>query len=110
MGIQNRNIATSILFSIITCGIYGIIWAYKASKEATSVANDEGTLEAILSIFFMPVGLFLTEKKFAEGCAMRNIPHKDNSIIYIVLGFCGLGLVGLALLQKDLNELAPVQQ
>lgn len=24
-GIPNRNIATSIIFSIITCGIYGII-------------------------------------------------------------------------------------
>ena len=47
-----------------------------------------------------------TEKKFAEGCAARGIAHSDNSIIYLILGLFGLGLVADCLLQNDLNKLA----
>ena len=111
MAIKNRNIVTCILLTIITCGIYGIYWFIMLAKEAVSVKDpaDNALLEIILMLLLPFVGIFLTEKKFAEGCAARGIPHSDNSILYLVLGLFGLGIVGVCMLQNDLNKIATVQ-
>ncbi len=108
MTIENRSIAKCIILTFITCGIYGLVWAWKMAKDAVKVkdVNDDGTLEAVLTIFFPFIGFFLTEKKFAEGCQARGIPHSDNSILYLVLGLFGLGIVDFCLMQSELNKLA----
>ncbi len=108
MAIKQRNIVTCILLSIITCGIYGIYWMIMLAREAVSVKDpsDSGVLEIVLMLFVPFLGIFLCEKKLAEGCAARNIPHSDNSILYLILGLVGFGIVGLCMLQNDLNKLA----
>ena len=108
MQIQQRNIVTAIILTIVTCGIYGIYWAVMLAKESVSVkdANDSGVLEIVLMLFLPFLGFFLAEKKLAEGCAARGIAHKDNAILYLVLGLVGLGIVGYCMLQNDLNQLA----
>ncbi len=94
--------------SIITCGIYGIYWAIMLAKEAVSVKDpaDNGLLEIVLMLFLPFLGLYLAEKKFAEGCAAKGIAHSDNSVLYLILGLVGLGIVGFCMLQNDLNKLA----
>ena len=108
MNIEKRNIGTCIVLSIVTCGIYAIIWAIKMLKEAVQVKdqNDDGTVEIILGILLCPVGFFMAEKKFAEGCAAKGIAHEDRSILYLILGFVGLGIVDFAMMQSDLNKIA----
>lgn len=108
MAIKKRNILVCILLSLITCGIYSIYWVIMLAKEAVSVkdASDNAVLEIVLMILLPFLGIFLTEKKFAEGCAEKGINHSDNSIIYLILGLFGLGIVGLCMLQNDLNKLA----
>ena len=108
MQIEKRNVGTCIILSIVTCGIYAIIWAIKMLKEAVQVKdpNDQGTVEIILGIVFAPVGFFMAEKKLAEGCAARGIQHEDRSVLYLVLGLFGLGIVDFAMMQSDLNGIA----
>ena len=48
----------------------------------------------------------MAEKKLSEGCAARGIAHEDRSILYLVLGLIGLGIVDYAMMQSDLNKLA----
>ena len=110
MNIEKRNIGTCIVLSIVTCGIYAIFWAIKMLKEAVQVKdqNDDGTLEIVLGILLCPVGFYLAEKKLAEGCAARGIAHEDRSILYLILGLIGLGIVDFAMMQSDLNNLADV--
>jgi hypothetical protein len=113
MSIKARNPITSILLTLVTCGLYGFYWAFCMAKEAISVKedNDDGLLEAILMIFLPFIGLFLTEKKFAEACQAKGIEHKDNSIMYLVMGLIGpLYLVAFYMLQTDLNKLAPAAE
>ncbi len=107
MAIKNRNIVTCILLSLVTCGIYGIYWTIMLAKDAVSVkdSSDNGLLEIVLMLFLPFLGLFLAEKKFAEGCAEKGIAHSDNSIVYLVLGLVGLGIVGFCMMQNDLNKL-----
>lgn len=108
MAIKNRNIVTCILLTIITCGIYGIYWIIMMAREGVSVKDpaDNGILEIVLMLFLPFLGIFLVEKKFAEGCAEKGIAHNDNSILYLILGLVGLGIVPLCMLQSDLNKLA----
>lgn len=108
MAIKERNIIVCILLSVITCGFYGIYWVVMLAKDAVSVKDpaDSGLVEILLMLFLPFLGIFLCEKKFAEGCAARGIPHSDNSVLYLILGLIGLGIVGLCLLQNDLNKLA----
>ena len=108
MAIKERNIVTCILLTLITCGIYGIYWMVMLAKESVSVKDpaDSGILEIILMLFLPFLGIFLCEKKFAEGCIAKGIPHTDNSVLYLILGLVGLGIVGICMLQNDLNKLA----
>ena len=108
MKLKERNIVTAIILSVVTCGIYGIYWAICLARESVSVknANDDGILEIILMLFLPFVGFYLAEKKLAEGCAALGIAHKDNSVLYLILGLIGLGIVNFCLLQSDLNGIA----
>lgn len=108
MNIKNRNIVTAIILSLVTCGIYGIYWGVCLAREAVSVKDpaDNAILEIILILFLPFVGFYLAEKKLAEGCAEKGIAHKDNSIVYLILGLVGLGIVNYCMLQNDLNQIA----
>lgn len=107
---KQRNIVTAVILTIVTCGIYGIYWGIMLAKEAVSVKDpaDSAILEILLVLFLPFVGFFLAEKKFAEGCAARGIPHSDNSVLYLILGLVGLGIVNYCMMQNDLNKLATV--
>ncbi len=107
MQIKQREPITAIILSIVTCGIYGIIWVIDLMKGACSVkdANDTALVEIILGLFFPCLGFYLAEQKLAAGCAARGIPHKDNAILYLVLGLV-FPIAAYYLLQVDLNEIA----
>lgn len=111
MAIKQRNIVTCIILSLVTCGIYSIYWLIMLAKEAVSVkdATDSGILEIVLMLFLPFLGFFMAEKKFAEGCAAKGITHSDNSVLYLILGLLGLGIVSACMLQNDLNKLAPAE-
>ena len=81
------------------------------AREAVSVKDpaDTGILEIVLMLFLPFLGFYMCEKKLAEGCAAKGIPHTDNSVIYLILGLVGLGIVNFCMLQNDLNKLATVQ-
>lgn len=108
MEIKSRNIVTCILLTLITCGIYGIYWVICMAREAVSVKDpsDSGILEIVLMLFLPFVGFYLAEQKLAAGCAEKGIDHKDNAILYLILGLVGLSIVNYCMMQSDLNKLA----
>ena len=71
-----RNIALCIVFSLITCGIYGYYWAYKQGVKIDSV-------------------------KAAKGQQTGNL-----GVIYLILEVVGLGIVAYAMMQNEINNLA----
>lgn len=108
MNIKERNIVTSIILSVVTCGLYGIYWVICLAREAVSVKDpaDSGILEIVLMLFLPFLGFFMAEKKLAEGCAEKGIAHQDNSVLYLILGLVGLGIVNYCMMQNDLNKIA----
>ena len=113
MELRNRNIATQILLSVVTCSVMLIIWDFQMAKDVIAFkgdAEDKGTLETLLMIFFPALGFFFTEKKFAAACEERGIEHKDNSILYLILGFIPFGIgycINASMMQGEFNKLNP---
>ncbi len=111
MDIAKRGVLKSVLFSLLTCGIYQIYWTVCLVKESLMFTNKRGNIsfEIIISIFLPFIGLFLVERKFSEGCARQGIEHTDRSFIYMFLSIIPFGAcVSLAFMQEELNKILTV--
>lgn len=107
MQIEKREPVKCLILSIVTCGIYALIWYFKMGKEAAKVKNpdEEGTIDGILCLFIPFIGFFLAEKKFAEGCQAMGIQHEDKSVLYLILGLVFNPIAGY-MMQSELNKVA----
>ena len=112
--IKKRDLVTSIILSIVTCGIYAIIWFIGLTDDAKAASNDEsmqsGGVAFLLS--FITCGIYSIFWAYKMGKAInqarvnRGMPEDDKSTLYLILQIFGLGIVNYALLQNDLNEMA----
>ena len=111
--IQNRNVVTCILLSIVTCGIYAIVWMYQMTNDA-ALANENNQFNGVNAILFtiLTCGIYSIYwnykmgKEVYEAKCKKNLNASDNSILYLVLSLFGLSIVNYCLIQNDLNELA----
>lgn len=110
--ITRKSIATAIILSIVTCGIYGLYWLYQINDsvaQASGIQRMSGGVVLLLEI--ITCGLYgiywayIMGKDMQEAQARRNMPITDNSILYLVLSIFGLQIVNLALIQNDLNNM-----
>ena len=109
--VPNRNIALAIVFSIITCGIYGLYWFVVMTDESNKVSGDNGTSGGLALLFtILTCGIYgiywyykMGQKMYQAG-KMHNKEISDNSILYLILGIFGFGIISYALIQNDLNK------
>ena len=74
--LQKRSIPLCIVLTIITCGIYGLYWAWKCGEKVNALRAGRGTPDGFLHIVFLVLELFR------------------------------LNIVNLALIQDELNQYA----
>ena len=110
-----RNIALAIVLSIITCGIYGIIWTIHMVDELNEASNTpsapSGGTVVLLSIvtcgIYMIVWLYKAGEQVNRAKAIRGLLTDSNTgIIYLLLAIFGLSIVSYALIQSELNKIA----
>ena len=113
--IRNRSIVTCILLTIVTCGIYGLIWLAgmvddlnAASGEANGTSGVTVVLLSIVTcriyeLFWMyKAGGQVNRAKAARGMAQDS----NTSILYLLLSIFGLSIVSYCLIQNELNQMA----
>lgn len=111
--IKERNIVTCIILSIVTCGIYGLYWFITLTDDA-SRANDDPTFTGVKAFVFtiLTCGIYSIYwnykigKEMYEANQKRGIQTSDNSVLYLVLGIFGFGIVTYCLVQNELNVIA----
>lgn len=110
--IQQRNVILVLLLSFITCGIYGLFWQYSISNELKSEVPESNLnpgLDVLLSLLCFPYVYYWYYKASKAAyqaelnCGMRG---NDNAILNILLLVFGLGIVSMALLQSQANDIA----
>lgn len=111
--VNQKNIAVCIILSIVTCGIYGIIWFISLTDDANTVSGKPGTsggIAFLLSLVTCGIyGLYWSYKqgeKLDEAKNAKGIPSSNSGILYLLLSFFGLGIIAYALMQDSLNKLA----
>jgi len=111
--IRERNIVTSIILTIVTCGIYGIIWFIGITDDVSTV-NEEpdfsGGKAFLLTLVTCGIYSFYWAykigKSLGEAKSKKGMPGSDNSVLYLILSLVGLNIVTYCLAQDELNKLA----
>ena len=109
---KKREIGLAIVFSIITCGIYAIYWLICLNNDANQLAEDHDSPSGgvVFLLGLVTCGIYLIYwnykmgKKVYEIQLKNNAPANDNSILYLILAICGLGIINYCLIQNDLNK------
>lgn len=115
--IKERNIVVCILLTIITCGIYGIVWFISVTDDMRYVSGDQtlsGGKAFLLTLITCGIYSYFWAYKMGKAGAVakatRGMPGDDNSVLYLVLQLFGLGIVNYCIIQNDLNSMVtPVQ-
>ncbi|MBQ9384762.1 MAG: DUF4234 domain-containing protein [Ruminiclostridium sp.] len=108
-----RSIPVFILLSIVTCGIYLLVWYWQTMSElyragGKSLGNLEPVVQFIL-LFFYVGGVFFAlnaDDNLNAVREQRGLPRQDNKVLYLVLEILGFGLITCALVQNEMNKLA----
>ena len=116
--VKNRNIALCVVLSIITCGIYGIYWLVclvdDLNVASGRTGDTSGGMVFLLSLITCGIygiyWLYIAGEKVAY-IKQRNTGEIDSSssVLYLILGIIGFGIVAYALIQSELNKVATLQ-
>lgn len=111
--IQKRSIVMAILFSFLTCGFYGIYWFIKMTDEVALLSGDDKMSGGKALLFvLLTCGIYSFIWAYNEGKLLSDareksgLGAKDDSILYLILNICGLGLITYCLIQNEINNLA----
>ena len=112
--IVRRNIGLCIVFTILTCGIYGLYWLYCLADDVNTVTGrTDGTSGGLVLLFtILTCGIYGLYWMYQSGDAMDQLRIDRQQlpghlgIIYLVLDLLGLGIISYALLQSELNNYA----
>lgn len=108
---ETKNIAACIILSIVTFGIYNIVWMVSICKKIRAL-NDQskkvgGEVVCFYLVPFYSFYWYYTRgKRLAEGAVNKGLNISDNSTMYLLLAIFQLSIVSVALMQNDLNTIA----
>lgn len=102
-------IPKTVLLTIITFGIFGIVWLLRLIKTQLFLKSNthKSSVMQLVLILFVPFyiifWLYKTESDFYKLRHMYT-SSKDNSNLYLIISILGFGFLALLLLQNDTNE------
>lgn len=115
-GIKIRSIASCIILTIITCGLYSILWFGNLNDEANYLSEEpnptSGGAAFLLSV--ITCGIYYFYWAYMQGVRLdrarmlRNMPPKNQGLTFLLLLFVPYagGLISLSLMQNEINNLA----
>ncbi len=108
-----RSPGLVVLFAIITCGIYIIYWYFKTLGELRdaghSPTGNPPMLDFLIALITCGIyGIFVDyriSKTLVELQTARGLPINDTAVLVILLDIFGLGVIGSAIQQSELNKI-----
>lgn len=111
--VTQRNVGLAVIFTLITCGLYGIYWFITLTNDVGKLSGDynfTGGKHFLLVLVTCGIWSFIWSyqvgKQISEAQRMRGMIVADNSVLYLILNFLGLNIVVHALVQLDVNRMA----
>ena len=102
---KQRNIFLCIILTILTCGIYGLVWLWCLNNELR-VANNRKTNSGTNFLFsILTCGIFFLVWNYKLGEEVEDAGGKNEGVVYFILSLFGLSLIALALAQSQVNKI-----
>lgn len=109
--LEKRGVATVVVFSILTCGIYAVWWTYvtcQALQQQGKKTSIPVILTTLMMLFYSSVGGLLLGMDADDNVnaikEMHGMPKADNKILWMLLGFF-IPIVTIALVQSEINAM-----
>lgn len=111
---KKRDIALSVILTLVTCGIYGIYWFVVLTDDIAEASGDRsisGGVAILLTIVTCGIYGYYWAYKMGQNITLakqnRGIESTgtDMAIVYLLLQIFGLGIVNYCLMQSELNKL-----
>jgi hypothetical protein len=109
---EKREPMMVVLFTLLTCGIYGWFWLYTTVTEIKNALGREDInpgMELVLSI--VTCGIYMVYLFYKYPQLMMEMqdragrPRNDISMTTLLLAVFGLGIVSIAIMQSELNNI-----
>lgn len=113
---QQRSIATVIILSIVTCGIYFYYWMYVTMRDINTyleIADMDSGIELLICIFCSPYIIYWFYKyaqRISEAQLKNNLAASDDAVVCLILAIFGLSVVSVGIMQSNLNKTWAVVQ
>ena len=104
---KRRSIVVMLILCLITFGIYSIFWQCSFQGQLKKQSGKGfGAFGHFLMCLFT-FGIYPIYWNFAAGKRLVEIGVKsDYSILYLILGLVGFGVVNMFVMQVQANEIA----
>ena len=109
---EKREPMMVVLFTLLTCGIYGWFWLYTTITEIKNSLGREDInpgMELVLSIvtcgIYMVYLFYKYPQMMLEMQDKAGRPRNDISMTTLLLAVFGLGVVSIAIMQSELNNI-----
>ena len=114
VNIKKRDIAVAVILSVVTCGIYGLIWFYNLVNELNIAAPDQGdsTPGMVLLLSIVTCGIYSLFWIYRAGEKVDRIkrlngePEANSALIFLLVSFFGFSIIAYCLIQAELNKVA----
>lgn len=111
---EKRDLVKMVLLTVITCGIYGLVWMYNIGNDIAALRGDgqpKPLTDLLLSMVTCGVWYLYVSYQWAkllnEVQAQRGKRVDDNfPLLCLILTVFSVGIVNQALMQHMLNEMA----
>ena len=105
---KKRNIALSIILTLITCGIYGIFWFISITNEINRLSGNaqdtSGGLSFLLCLITCQIySYYWAYKMGLKRDAMMNEASGISHILYLILSLI-VPIATWALIQDSINK------
>lgn len=114
--IRERKIALCIILSIVTCGIYGLVWFFNLVNDLNTAApsSDDKTPGTVLLLSIVTCGIYSFVWLYKSGDKVDRIrthngeAPSSSAVLYLVLGLVGFSIISYCLIQTELNKVAQI--
>jgi len=81
---------------------------YKVTQEITEYNNENANpgIELLLSLVTCGIYYYYWNYKMGKRIAQARGTSSDDSILFLILAIFGLGIVSLAIMQSQMNNIA----
>ena len=108
--IKQRNIVLCILFTFLTCGIYGLFWFVTMTNDLNRLSRNDGAISGgialLLSLVTCGIYTFVWAYQMGERADACRKTNAATGVVCLILSLFGFGIVAYCLLQHAINQAA----